>query len=179
MDIERLPRVRQHANEIAQIRGLMAMEEILLQIERFKDEVCMLLVQAVLAEEGVVAHGDVWPRWADHSQLVHPARDFDGGQKIGEKLLVSLAVKDQHGNAVLVFVRSKYSEQVLGDDVLQKGGLAGTSCAEHYRLHNPRRVRPEPGLAMHVIADFPGSSRGGKRRLGRCCCAPRHRICTA
>jgi len=39
------------------------------------------------------------------------------------------------------------------DDVLQKGGLAGTSCAEHYRLHHPRRVRPEPGLAMHVIAE--------------------------
>src|SRR5437660_10532244 len=107
MDIERLPRVRQHANEIAQIRGLMAMEEILLQIERFKDEVCMLLVQAVLAEEGVVAHGYVWPRWADHSQLVHAARDFDGGQKIGGILLVYLAVDDEYGNAVLVFERSE------------------------------------------------------------------------
>src|SRR5437660_12700814 len=125
MDIERLPRVRQHANEIAQIRGLMAMEEILLQIERFKDEVCMLLVQAMLAEEGVVAHGDVWPRWAEHSQLVHPACGFDGRQKIGEKLLVSFAIKDQHGNAVLV---SNHSEYILGDDVLQKRGLAGTSC---------------------------------------------------
>src|SRR2546429_8874434 len=99
MDIERLPRVRQHANEIAQIRGLMAMEEILLQIERFKDEACMLLVQVVLAEEGVVAHGDVWPRWADHSQLVHPSPDFDGADKNGEKLLVCLVAKDQHRNA--------------------------------------------------------------------------------
>src|SRR5207245_9624324 len=143
MDIERLPRVRQHANEIAQIRGLMAMEEILLQIERFKDEVCMLLVQAVLAEEGVVAHGDVWPRWADHSQLVHPARDFDGGQKIGEKRLVSLGVKDQHGNAVLAFVRSKYSGQVLGEDVSQKGGLAGTSCAEDSGRLRSARARAE------------------------------------
>src|ERR1700720_2800263 len=113
----------------------------------------MLFVQSSVTEEGVVAHGDVWPRGAEHSQLVHPARGFDGRQKIGEKLLVSLAIKDQHGNAVLVFGGSEHSEQALGNDVLEKRGLAGTSCAEHYRLHHPRRVRPEPGLAMHVIAE--------------------------
>src|SRR5579864_3899440 len=113
----------------------------------------MLFVQSSVTEEGVIANGDVWPRGAEHFQLVHPARGFDGWQKIGEKILVSLAIKDQHGNAVLVFGGSEHSEQVLGNDVLQKRGLAGTSCAEHYRLHHPRRVRPEPGLAMHVIAE--------------------------
>src|SRR5258708_30413209 len=153
MDIEPLARVRQHAHQIAQICGLMTREEILLQVERFKDEVCMVLVEAMLAEEGVVAQGDVWPRWAERSQLLHPARGFNGRQKIGEKLLVSLAIKDQHGNAVLVFGRSEYSEYVLGDDVLQKRGLAGTSCAENHRLHYPRGVRPEPGPTMHVIAE--------------------------
>src|SRR5260370_3467257 len=153
MDIEPLARVRQHAHEIAQIGSLMTMEEILLQVERFKDEVCVLLVQAMFAEKGVVAHGDLWPRWAEHPQLVHPARSFNGREKIGEKLLVSLAIKDQHGNPVLVFGRSDYSEYVLGDDVLQKRGLAGTSCAENHRLHHARRVRPEPGPTMHVIAE--------------------------
>src|SRR5208337_207299 len=113
----------------------------------------MLFIQSSVTEEGVIAHGDFWPRWAKHFQLVHPARGFDGRQKIGEKLLVALAIKDQHGDAVLVFRRSEHSEQVLGDDVFQKRGLAGTSCAEHHRLHYPRRVRPEPGLAMHVIAE--------------------------
>ena len=112
----------------------------------------MLLVQSSVTEEGVIAHGDFRPRWAEHFQLVHPARGFDGRQKVGEKLLVSLAIKDQHRNAVLVFRRSEHSEQVLGDDVFQKCGLAGTSRAEHHRLHNPRRVRPEPGLAMDVVA---------------------------
>src|ERR1017187_9107126 len=112
----------------------------------------MLFVQSSVTEEGVVAHGDVWPRWAEHSQLVHPARGFDGWQKIGEKLLVALAIKDQHGSTVLVFRRSEHSEQVLGDDVFQKCGLAGTSCAEYPRLHHPRRVRPEPGFTMDVIA---------------------------
>src|SRR5208283_1027169 len=105
-----------------------------------------------VTEEGVIANGDVWPRGAEHSQLVHPARGFDGRQKIGEKLLVSLAIKDQHGNAVLVFGRSEYSEQVLSDDVLQKRGLAGTGCAEYHRLHHPRRVRPQPRLTMNVVA---------------------------
>src|SRR5438445_7950076 len=113
----------------------------------------MLLVQSSVTEEGVIAHGDFRPRWAEHFQLVHPARGFDGRQKIGEKLLVSLAIKDQHGNTVLIFRRSKYSEYILGDDVLQKRGLTGTSCPEDHRLHHPRRIRPEPGLVMHVIAE--------------------------
>src|SRR6267154_6316774 len=113
----------------------------------------MLFVESSVTGEGVVANRDFWPRGAEHSQLVHPARGLDGWQKIGEKLLVSLAIKDQHGNAVLVFGGSEHSEQVLGNDVFEKRGLAGTSCAEHHRLHHPRRVRPEPGLAMDVIAE--------------------------
>src|SRR4029077_20887025 len=112
----------------------------------------MLFVESSVTEEGVIAHRDFWPRGAEHSQLVHPARGLDGWQKIGEKLLVSFAIKDQHGNAVLVFRSSEHSKQVLGNDALEKRGLAGTSCAEHHRLHNPRRVRPEPGFAMDVVA---------------------------
>src|SRR5208282_5721531 len=113
------------ARDVGKIVALMAAEEIFFLIERFEHETGVLFVQSSVTKERVVAHGDVWPRGAEHSQLVHPARGFDGRQKIGEKLLVSLAIKDQHGNAVLVFGRSEYSEQVLSDDVLQKRGLAG------------------------------------------------------
>ena len=101
--LKRLPCVSEHADEIAQIGGLVAVEEVFLQIERFEDEIGVLLVQPVLAEEGVIARGDVGPGGIEHSQLVHPAGGLDGWKKIGEKLLVALAVENQHGNPVLVF----------------------------------------------------------------------------
>ena len=113
----------------------------------------MFLVQALLAEEGVIAYRDVWLGRTQHSELVHPAGCLYGWKKIGEKLLVSLAVEDQHGNPVPVFGRPDEAEKVLCDDVLKKRGLARTSGPEHDRLHHARRIGPEPGLAMHVIAE--------------------------
>jgi len=87
-----------------------------------------------------------------NSQLVHPAGCRDGRQEIRKELLVSLAVEDHHRNPVRVFGGPNHAEQVLRDDVLEEGGLARTGCAEHDRLHHARRIGPEPGLSVDVIA---------------------------
>lgn len=129
----------------------MAVEEVFLQIERFKDKVRVFLVEAMLAEEGVVAYRDVGLGRTQHSQLVHPASCLDGWEKIGKKLLIPLAVEDQHGNPVPVFGGPDQAEKILRDDVLKERGFARTSGAEHDRLHHAGRIGPEPWLAVHVI----------------------------
>ena len=154
VDVEPFAGVRQHADEVAQIGRLVAVEKVFLQVERFKNKVRVFLVQGMLAEEWVVAYRDVGLRRTQHSELVHPAGCLYGWKKIGEKLLVSLPVEDQHRNPVPVFGRPDEAEKVLRDDVLKKSGLARTSGPEHDRLHHTCRIGPEPGLAVNVIAEY-------------------------
>jgi hypothetical protein len=106
----------------------------------------------MLAEEWVVARGNVGVGGIKHPQLVHAAGRLDGGEKIGEKLLVALAVEDEHGNPVRITGRAGHTKEILGDDVLEQRGLARPSRSKHHRLHDAGRVRPEPGLAMDVVA---------------------------
>src|SRR5438132_6287870 len=131
----------------------MPVKKIFLQVERFEDKVCMFLVHPVLAKEGVVAYRNVWPGWIQDAQLVHSSRRLDGGQKIGEKFLIALAVEDQHGNAMGIIGRTDNTENILGDDVLEQRGLSRTCGAKHDRLHDARGIGPEPGLSMDVIAE--------------------------
>ena len=52
----------------------------------------MLLVQPVFTEKWVIADGNVRSGWIEDSQLMHTASSLKGGQEIGKKFLISLAV---------------------------------------------------------------------------------------
>ena len=79
MDVEAFAGMRKDSHQIAQIRRLMPVKEVLLQVERFEDKVCMFLIEPVLAEEWVVAYGNVWPGGIQDAQLVHSSRRLNGG----------------------------------------------------------------------------------------------------
>ena len=127
-----------NAHQIAQVGGLVAVEEVLLEVERFEDKVCVFLVQPVLAEKGIVAGGYAGPGRIEDAQIVHSSSSLQSWQKIAEKFLVPLAVKDQHRNPVLVLGRPDQAKRILGDDVLQQSGLARAGRAENDRLHHAR-----------------------------------------
>ena len=69
-----------------------------------------------------------------------------------EELRVPRAVEDDHGDAVWILGRANDSDQVLSNDVPQKGSLAGPGHPEHNPLHHPNAIRPKPRPSMHVVA---------------------------
>ena len=143
----------EHADKITQIGSLVTVEEVFLQVEGFEDEIGVFLVQPVFAKERVITCGNVGPGGIEDSQLVHAAGSLDRRKKVGEKLFVALAVENQHRDAVLVTRRTDDPEDILGDDVLEQSGLARTGRTEHHRLHDARRIGPEPRLAVDVITE--------------------------
>src|SRR5580698_450954 len=67
VDVEALARVSEHADKIIEIGGLMSVEEVFLQIERFEDEIGVLLAQPVFAKERVITRGNVGPGGVEDS----------------------------------------------------------------------------------------------------------------
>src|SRR5439155_11922099 len=128
--------VGQNPDQIVQVSRLVTVKKIVLQVERLKDKVGVLLVETVLAEERVVARRDIRPGGVEDAELVHPACRLDSRQKVGKEFLVTFAIEDQHGNTVLVSWRPNYTKQVLGNDVFEQRGLARTSGSEDNRLHD-------------------------------------------
>ena len=76
----------------------------------------------------------------------------DVGQQFIEELDVAFSIQNNHGQVVAVFWWTHLPVNVLRDDAAQGGRLAAASHAKQDRLHDPDTVRPEPGVAMDVIA---------------------------
>ena len=83
-------------------------------------------------KEWVVAGGNIRPGRIEDSQLMHTAGSLKRRQKVGKKLLISLSVKDEHGDAMLVMWRTNIAKCVLGDDVLEQGRFPRTCSTENH-----------------------------------------------
>src|SRR5580693_3974858 len=93
-----------------------------------------------------------------------------------KELLVTLSIEYQHGDPVRIIWRAHDPKKILRNDVPEQCRLAGTSRSKDNRLHYPRRIGPEPRLAVDVISEHDGVLRVGRRdRLSVFCLADKQR----
>src|SRR5215469_505077 len=81
------------------------------------------------------------------------ARTMNVWQDALKEIEVSFAVENNHGDAMLIFRRAHCSKQVLGDYVSQQRCLARPGHAQNDPLHHSNAVRPQPRLAVHIVAE--------------------------
>ena len=143
----------QDADDVGQVVQLVLAEELVVQVERAEHHVHLRHVVVVLGVEGVVEAGQFRPRRVDEPQVIEAAGAVNVRQQFLEELQIALAVEDHHRDPVTVLRWPNPAHQILGDDVLQQRCLSAAGHSEHDTLHHANSVRPQPRIAMDVVAE--------------------------
>ena len=89
-------------------------------------------------------------------QLVQPAGAVNVRQQLLEEFEVAFAIEDDDRDMVAILGWANQPRNILGDDVLEQGGLPRSRHSEDDALHHAHFVRPQPGLFVHVIPEQHG-----------------------